>query len=117
MTKWRSILLHFLISLFRTRRDQAIENLLLRQQLAVLKEKGIRPQLSQTDRSFWVLISKIWPRWRDVLHIVQPETVIRWHREGFRRHWTRKCRKRGRPPIEPRIRALIRLSLLKSRPG
>lgn len=107
MTKWLSILLHFLISVVRTRRDLAFENLLLRQQLAVLKETGVRPQLSQTDRSFWVLVSRIWPRWRDVLHVVRPETVIRWHREGFRRHWTAKCRKRGRPPIDPQIRALI----------
>ena len=108
MTKWLLILLHSLVSLFRTRRDLAFENLLLRQQLAVLKEKGNRPQLSQVDRSFWVLVSKIWPRWRDVLHVVRPETVVRWHREGFRRHWTRKCRKRGRPPIDPQIRVLIR---------
>ena len=108
MTKWPSIFLHFLFSLIRSRRDLAFENLVLRQQLAVLKEGGARPQLSQTDRSFWVLISRNWPRWRDVLHIVRPETVIRWHREGFRRHWTAKCRKRGRPPIDPKIRALIR---------
>lgn len=108
MTKWLSILLHSLISVFRSRRDLAFENLLLRQQLAVLREKGVRPQLSQTDRSFWVLIPKIWARWRDVLHIVRPETVIRWHREGFCRHWARKCRKVGRPPIDPQIRVLIR---------
>lgn len=108
MTKWLSILLHFLVSFVRTRRDVAFENLLLRQQLAVLKETGARPRLFQSDRSFWVLVSKIWPRWRDVLHIVRPETVIRWHREGFRRHWARRCRKRGRPPIDPQIRALIR---------
>lgn len=108
MTKWLSIFSYFLVSLVRSRRDLAFENLLLRQQLAVMKEKGIRPQLSQTDRSFWVLVSKIWPRWRDVLHIVRPETVVRWHREGFRRHWTAKCRKRGRPPIDPAIRVLIR---------
>jgi hypothetical protein len=108
MTKWPSIFLQFLVSLIRTRRDLAFENLLLRQQLAVLKEKGTRPQLSKSDRSFWLLISRIWPRWRDVLLIVRPETVIKWHREGFRRHWTAKCRKRGRPPIDPQIRVLIR---------
>ncbi len=108
MTKWLSILPHVFVSLIRTCRDLAFENLLLRQQLAVLKETGIRPQLSRTDRFFWVLVSRIWPRWRDVLHIVRPETVIRWHREGFCRHWTVKCRKRRRPPIDSQIRALIR---------
>ena len=108
MTKWLSILLHFLLSLFRTRRDLAFENLLLRQQLAVLKERGGRPALSATDRSFWVLVSRLWPKWRGALHIVKPETVICWHREGFRRHWARKCRKKGRPGLDPRIKALIR---------
>lgn len=108
MTKWLLILLHSLVSLFRTRRDLAFENLLLRQQLAVLKEQGVRPQLSQTDRSFWVLVSKLWPKWRDALHIVKPETVIRWHREGFRRHWTRKCRHKGRPGLNPEIKLLIK---------
>ena len=72
MTKWLSILLHFFLALFRTRRDLAFENLLLRQQLAILKEKGARPQLSASDRSFWVLASKLWPRWRDALHLVRP---------------------------------------------
>ncbi|MCP4299568.1 MAG: transposase family protein [Gammaproteobacteria bacterium] len=108
MTKWLTILLQFLVSLFRTRRDLAFENLLLRQQLAVLKEKGARLQLSPADRSFWVMLSKLWPKWRSVLHVVKPETVIRWHREGFRRHWARKCRKKGRPALDPKIRLLIR---------
>lgn len=108
MTKWLSILLNSFISLIRTRRDLAFENLLLRQQLAVLKEKVVRPQLSATDRSFWALISTLWPRWRDALHIVKPETVIRWHREGFRRHWARKCRKKGRPGLDLKIKLLIK---------
>lgn len=108
MAKWLSIFIHTVVAVVRTRRDLAFENLLLRQQLAVLKERGVRPQLSQADRSFWVLISMIWPRWRDVLHVVRPETVIRWHREGFRRHWARNCQKVGRPPIDPKIRVLIR---------
>lgn len=101
------IFLHSVVSLFRIRRDLTFENLVLRQQLAVLKEKGVRPQLSASDRSFWVLVSKVWSRWRDALHIVKPETVVRWHREGFRRHWTQKCRKKGRPELDPKIRLLI----------
>ena len=108
MIKWLSIFLHSLASLTRTRRDLAYENLLLRQQLAVLKEKGVRPQLSAADRSFWVLDYRVWPRWRDALHIVKPETVVRWHREGFRRRWARKCRKKGRPELDPKIRLLIK---------
>jgi len=73
-----------------------------------LEEQGLRPQLTRVDRVFWVLLSKIWSHWRGALHIVQPETVIRWHRGGFRRYWARKCRSRGRPPTDPKIRALIR---------
>lgn len=107
MTKWLSILLDSFLSLFQTRRDLAFENLLLRHQLATLKEQGFRPQLSQIDRSFWVIVSRLWPKWRNALHIVKPETVVRWHREGFRRHWARKCRKKGRPELDPKIRLLI----------
>ena len=107
MAKWLSIVLHFLVSLFQTRRDLAFENLLLRQQLAVLEDRSGQPRLAQADRSFWVLVSKLWPKWRDALHIVKPKTVIRWHREGFRCHWTRKCRKKGRPELDPKIRLLI----------
>jgi len=108
MTKWLSIIARSIVSMFRTRRNLAFENLLLRHQLAVLKNKAVRPQLTQADRFFWVFSSRIWCHWRDALHIIQPETVIRWHRNGFRRYWALKCRKRGRPPIDPSIRALIR---------
>ena len=108
MIKWLSIFLRGFASLFRMHRDLAFENLLLRQQLAVLKNKSARPRLSSADRSFWVLVSRLWPQWRDVLHIVRPETVIRWHRDGFRRHWARKCRRKGRPELDPKIRLLIR---------
>lgn len=108
MTKWLSIILKSVLSALQTQRGLAFENLLLRQQLAVLKENGPRPQLRRADRFFWMLVSRLWPRWRDALHLVRPETVIRWHREGFRYHWARKCMKRGRPPIDPKIRALIR---------
>jgi len=108
MIKWLSIFLHTFVSLIRARSDLTFENLLLRQQLAVLKGRSERPRLSSADRSFWVLVSKLWPKWRDVLHIVRPETVIRWHRDSFRSHWARKCRKKGRPAIDPEIKLLIR---------
>ena len=108
MNRWSSIFLHSLISLLRTRRDLAFENLLLRQQLAVMKQAGTRPRLSDADRRFWVLASRIWPTWRDALHIVKPETVVRWHRNRFRRYRARKPRHRGRPRIERSVRALIR---------
>jgi putative transposase len=62
----------------------AAENLALRQQLAVLQVLAKRPRLRKRDRIFWVWLSWLWSDWRSSLMIVKPETVIRWHREGFR---------------------------------
>ncbi len=108
MTKWLNIILQSLISSTRSRRDLAFENLLLRQQLAAMKHRQPRPKLSKADRIIWVLFSKFWPNWRDALHIVTPETVVRWHRQGFRYYWTWKSRRSGRPKVDPTIRGLIR---------
>ena len=62
------------------------------------------------DRLFWVVLSRLWSGWREILVIVKPETVIGWHRKGFRRFWTRKSRrgKPGRPPVSSEVRGLIR---------
>ena len=107
MTKWLQIILQSLISSTRSRRDLAFENLLLRQQLAAMKHCQPRAKLSNADRIFRVLFSKFWPNWRDALHIVTPETVVRWHRQGFRYYWTWKSRRSGRPKVDPTIRDLI----------
>ncbi len=86
------------------------ENLALRQQLAVVSQSVKRPKLRTRDRLFWVLLFRFWPEWRSALVIVQPDTVIRWHRRGFRLFWRWKSRfrKPGRPTIRPEVRALIR---------
>jgi hypothetical protein len=73
---------------FRARADLAIENLPLRQQVATLKKDNPRPRLNIFDRAFWVALRKIWPRWKESLLIVKPETVLGWHRRGFRFHLT-----------------------------
>lgn len=88
----------------------AIENLALRQQVAVFKQSVKRPKLRPRDRVFWVWLSQLWPNWQSALVLVQPETVIRWHRQGFKLYWRRKSRGRkpGRPPIAREIRDLIR---------
>ncbi len=88
----------------------AIENLALRQQLAVCKQSVKRPKLRPRDRIFWVWLSRVWPNWRSVLAIVQPDTVIKWHRMGFKRYrrWKSRPGKPGRPPIAREIRDLIR---------
>ena len=105
-----SSLVRALISTFKARRELALKNVALRQQLAVLRRSVKRPRLSKVDRGFWVLLRRIWTDWESVLVIVKPETVIRWHRCGFRRYWTWKSRRRrpGRPGVAPEIRELIR---------
>ena len=108
MLKWLKILICALRSVLMCRRDLALENLALRQQLAVYKETHPRPRITDTDRSFWVLLSRVWKGWRATLRIVQPETVVRRHRQGFRCYWRWKSRKRGRPAIDPEIICLIR---------
>jgi len=77
--------------------------------MAVLREKTKRPSLRQRDRIFWAILSRIWGNWRSALLIVQPDTVIRWHRRSFKifGRWKSRSR-RGRPSIEPEIRKLIR---------
>lgn len=108
MFKWLRILTGTLRSLVKRHRDLALENLALRQQLAVLKHAHPRPQLSDADRVFGVLLSKIWAGWRSTLHVVQRETVVRWHRQGFRYYWRWKSKACGRPTINPEIIHLIR---------
>jgi hypothetical protein len=104
-----SIIRQSLAAFVRSRNDQAIVELALRQQLAIYAVKRPRPRLTRTDRAFWVLLSRVWPRWREALFIVQPETVVRWHRKGFRLYW-RSISKRGpgRPRISLELQALIR---------
>ena len=76
----------------------------------MLKPAVKRPRVSAIDRLFAVLLSKYVDRWRAMLHALHPDTVVRWHREGFRRYWRWKSRQRsvGRPPIDMGIRKLIR---------
>jgi len=96
------------MALFRSRQNQAIVELALRQQLAVFAHRHPRPRLSPLDRAFWVALSRLWPRWSSALFVVQPETVIRWHRQGFRRYWRSiSVPGPGRPPISEETRKLI----------
>jgi hypothetical protein len=73
--------------LLYSRRDLMLENLALRQQLAVLKSKDRRLILATPDKLFWVLIRRLWTGWRRALIVVTPDTVVRWHRSGFRLCW------------------------------
>jgi len=88
----------------------ALENLALRHQLAVLQRSVPRPRLSRWDRILWVWLSRLSANWRSSLVIVQPATILAWHRQGFRLYWRWKSRSRpvGRPPLDAELRQLIR---------
>jgi len=72
-----------------------LENLALRQQLALFRQRTPHPPISSVDRAFWSCLSQAWPRWRRVLLIVKPETVVGWHRQRFRLFWSWKFRLLG----------------------
>jgi len=94
----------------KARRELALENLALRHQLAVLqRRRPDRPLLTRWDRLLWVWLSKTWPGWTRLLVVVQPDTVIRWHRSAFKLYWRWKSRRgsSGRPKIDRELRALI----------
>ena len=94
----------------RTQRSLVFENLALRHQLAVLQRTARRPRLRTADRLLWVLLSRMWSGWMDAISVVQPATVIRWQRTGFKLVWTWKSRQNGpgRPAVALEVRALIR---------
>jgi hypothetical protein len=88
-------------ALVHGRSELVLENLALRQQVAVLAAKTTRPRIGAVDRWFWLALRRCWSRWSEVLVFVKPETVVRWHRAGFRRYWTWLSRRShsGRPRI------------------
>ena len=88
----------------------ALEHVALRHKLAVLQRSGRRPRLSRWDRFLWMWLSRAWAGWRSSLVIVQPATVLAWHRRGFQLYWQWKSRPNpvGRPKLDAEIRDLIR---------
>lgn len=104
----------FLQDCFTSRQKLALENLALRSQLARYQEKqrkGIvsKPRCTPAFRLTWVILRRVFARWQDVLLVVKPETVIRWHDAGFRSFWRHKSRrKNGRPVVSAEMRRLIK---------
>ena len=94
----------------RERRDLVLENLALRHQLAVYQRSQRRPTFAEHDRRFWSTLARGWSGWREAVTVVQPDTVVRWHRTAWRRYWTWKSRRRcpGRPRITSDVQVLIR---------
>ena len=84
MLRLSRLLLALAAACFRSRRDLLLENLALRQQLAVLARNQSRPRFAAPERLFWVVMRRLWSGWHSVLAIAEPETVVRWHRAGFK---------------------------------
>ncbi len=98
-------------AIFKSRTRLVAENLCLRQQLVVLKRRQIRPRLRDSDRRFWVLACQWFSGWRRSLIVVRPDTVVGWHRKGWKAYWRWRSRRpagTGRRKIEPELRELIR---------
>jgi putative transposase len=93
----------------RSRNSLGLEIVALRHQVSVLKYKQARPRLGPWDPVLWVFLRRVWTRWAAVLVIVKPETVVRWHRAGFRLYWRFLSRRRAkaRPRISSELRQLI----------
>src|SRR5215469_284204 len=108
-----------LVRLFRSNHSLLLENLALRQQPVVLKRRHPRPKLDLFDKLFWLLVRRCWSSWKQALLVVTPETVVRWHRAGFRWYWRviSKVRKPvGRKPTSKEARDLI-FQMMSENPG
>jgi putative transposase len=111
----RSVVISLLLTLrasLRTRAALQLEILALRHQLQVVERSRLRRvRLTGADRLLWVWLSRVWDDWRAAVHMVRPETVLAWHRRGFRLFWSWKSRRRhraGRPEVPADVRLLIR---------
>ena len=104
-----------MILIFKLNSRLAIENLALRQQLTVMKKSIRRPKIRRRDRLFWVILSRLWFGWENALILVQPGTVIRWHRKGFKLYWKFKSQKPGRPSADIKIQRIVK-KMIKENP-
>jgi putative transposase len=110
MPRMLSLFFGLMSSAFRSRRNLLLDNLALRQQLSVLKARQPQPRFSAADRFFWVPLRRLWRGWKQALIVVQPETVIGWHRAGFKLYWKWLSRHRspaGRKCVNQQLRDLI----------
>ena len=105
-----SQLLHLVRTLTADRNRLVLENAALRHQVALLKRTVKRPHIKDSDRISWIMMRRFLKDWQDALLFVKPETVIHWHRKGWKYHWKRKSKpkKQGRPPVSFKLIHLIR---------
>ena len=105
-------ILKLLCHIFRSPKKQSdlvLENLALRQQLSIYHYTMRQPKIRARHRIFWIALSKVWKEWRNALIFVKQDTVIHWHKKGFKLFWRLKSRKRGpgRPRLESKTKRLI----------
>ena len=103
----------FICALLSPKAKLAARLLASESQLAIYKhrisqKKEPKPPFNPAFRLLWSLFARFWPDWRSAAHLMQPATVIKWHRQGFKLYWRWKSRKRGRPKVDPEMRKLIR---------
>jgi putative transposase len=104
-----SLLLGTLADLARSKSELVAENALLRQQLIILRRQVKRPACTRTDRMLLVLLARVVRTWKQALFIVQPETLLRWHRQGFKLFWKYKSRAASlKPRLSQETVALIK---------
>jgi len=110
MFMFLSTMLVYLQAFLISHHALGLETVALRQQLAVYKRRQPRPKLHRSDRLFWVLLRRLWSDWSDALTLVKPDTVVSWHRAGYRLFWRWRSRQRrpGRPKVPEEARNLIR---------
>jgi putative transposase len=102
----------------RSRRHLLLENLALRQQLAVLARRRPQPRFSAPDKLFWIVLCRLWPGWRKALILVQPDSVVRWHRSGFKLYWkwlSRNRKRSERKCVSREVRELIFRMVLENK--
>src|SRR5271165_3584513 len=104
------LLAAFIANLFKSRRRLEAEILFLRHQLNIaLRQRPARLPLRGSDRALLVWMARLWPSLLGMVQVVEPATILRWHRAGFRSYWRWKSRRRaGRPRIDRELRDLIR---------
>src|SRR5262245_49715432 len=103
MVDWLNFWVRLAMALLKSRRHLLLENAALRHQLLVLSRKTKRPRFHPVDRVLWVCLSAVWNRWTQAIALVRPETVLHWHRQGFRLFWRWKSRTKqaGRKSLAP----------------
>jgi hypothetical protein len=104
------LLAAFITDLFKSRHRLEVENLFLRHQLNIALRRSLkRLRLRSSDRALMIWMTRMWPSLLGLAQVVQPATILRWHRSGFRAYWRWKSRGRpGRPRVERELRDLIR---------